>query len=106
MPNSPSFMIVADKTISLPAINKPPGNTTWEKDFILIEQPSRHQPGINRLIEKEAFHLFGQNKIKTAYQTDPVLVKIHLAQRYPTGKYDSAFFSPPASPSGFPESSR
>ena len=70
--------------------------TTWKynlgKDFILIEQPSRHQPGINRLIEKEAFHLFGQNKIKTAYQTDPVLVKIHLAQRYPTGKYDSAFF--------------
>ena len=70
--------------------------TTWKynlgKDFILIEQPSRHQPGINRLIEKEAFHLFGQNKIKTAYQTDPVVVKIHLAQRYPTGKYDSAFF--------------
>ena len=40
--------------------------TTWKynlgKDFILIEQPSRHQPGINRLIEKEAFHLFGQNR--------------------------------------------
>ena len=96
MPNSPSFMIVADKTISLPAINKPPGNTTWGKDFILIEQPSRHQPGINRLIEKEAFHLFGQNKIKQPIRQDPVLVKIHLAQRYPTGKYDSVF-SPPAS---------
>lgn len=43
MPNSPSFMIVADKTISLPAINKPPGNTTWEK----ILSWSNNLPGTN-----------------------------------------------------------
>lgn len=70
--------------------------TNWkynlDNNFILIEQPSRHRPGINRLVEKEAFHCYNLKNIPERLQTNEMLVKIHLAQRYPTGIYDPEIF--------------
>ncbi len=78
--------------------------TTWKfnlgSNFILIEQPTRHQPAENRLIEKEAFYCFDYQTIPSSQQNNHLLVKIHLAQRYPTGIYNPEIFQqlPPLLP--------
>lgn len=71
-------------------------STTWKydlsPDFILIEQPSRIHPGINKLVEEEAFYCYKLKDIPTELQTNRTLVKIHLAQRYPQGIYNPDVF--------------
>lgn len=70
--------------------------TIWKYDlgdnFLLIEQPSRQFPGTNHLIEKEAIQCYDYTPIPNELQTSRTLVKIHLAQRYPTGKYEPEVF--------------
>lgn len=71
-------------------------STTWKydlnPDFILIEQPSRIHPGMNKLIEEEAFYCYPQKPIPSALQNSRTLARIHLAFRYPLGKYDVNIF--------------
>lgn len=70
--------------------------TSWKynlgEEFMLIEQPSRQHPGVNHLVEREAFQCFTYQDIPEGLQTSKMLVKIHLAQRYPVGVYDSNVF--------------
>lgn len=70
--------------------------TTWKydlsPDFILIEQPSRIHPAMNKLIEEEAFYCYRQKPVPTELQNNRTLARIHLAFRYPLGKYDAKLF--------------
>lgn len=70
--------------------------TQWKhnlgEEFILIEQPSRIHAGVNKLVEKEAFKCEEYNHIAQEYQTQRIFTKIHLAQRFPAGTYDSVIF--------------
>lgn len=78
--------------------------TTWKSDlnsdFILIEQPSRIHPGMNKLIEEEAFYCYPQKPIPLDLQNSRTLARIHLAFRYPLGIYDADIFNslPPLLP--------
>ncbi|MBD9179617.1 MAG: hypothetical protein EGP82_10675 [Odoribacter splanchnicus] len=71
-------------------------STTWKydlsPDFILIEQPSRIHPGMNKLIEEEAFYCYDQKPIPRELQNTRTLARMHLAFRYPLGKYDAEIF--------------
>lgn len=71
-------------------------NTTWKYDlgeqFILIEQPSCDLPGLNKLIEKEAFYCYDYKMIGKDLQTSKLLPKLHLAHRYPNGSYHPEVF--------------
>lgn len=71
--------------------------TTWKydlnPDFILIEQPSRIHPGMNKLVEEEAFYCYNQKTVPPELQNSRTLARIHLAFRYPLGKYDTAVFN-------------
>lgn len=70
--------------------------TTWKynlsPDFIIIEQPSRIHPEENKLIEEEAFYCYNQKTIPPELQNNRTLARIHLAFRYPQGKYDAELF--------------
>ena len=72
--------------------------TTWKydlgEDFILIEQPSRDLPGMNRLVEEEAFYCYDYRPLRKELQTPKMLTQIHLAQRYPAGKYAPEVLDP------------
>lgn len=79
-------------------------STTWKydlnPDFIIIEQPSRIHPGMNKLIEEEAFYCYNQKPVPSELQNNRTLARIHLAFRYPLGKYDAEVFKklPPLLP--------
>lgn len=70
--------------------------TTWKynlgDNFIVIEQPSRPNPAESRLVEKEAFYCEDYRPIPRELQTNRILSKIHLAQRYLIGVYDQEVF--------------
>lgn len=70
--------------------------TTWKYDlgdnFILIEQPSRDLPGLNQLVEKEAFYCYSYQKMNSGLQNSKTLSQIHLAHRYPSGNYNPDIF--------------
>ena len=70
--------------------------TTWKDDlgenFIVLEQPSRSSPSANHLVEKEAFYCFNYQQVPARWQTARILSKIHLAQRYSMGTYESQVF--------------
>lgn len=70
--------------------------TTWKydltSDFILIEQPSRIRPGLNKLVEEEAFYCYDQKQIPETLQNSRILTRMHLAFRYPSGTYNAELF--------------